>query len=135
MRSILGFCNIFEYFTAKTLKLYKGFPSSKTEFRIYKSMSIFKCTIFQEIENDRLCEVFEAIAIFLNFWQQKIQIVLGISQIQNWVPHWYFDVIFLMNYVVGNWKRQIVRCILGYCNIFEYLTTKNSNCIRDFRVQ
>ena len=71
MRSVLGYCNIFEVLTTKAFKLSNGFPSSMTEFRSDNSMAIFKCTNSQKIENDRLCEVFQAVAIFLDFWQQK----------------------------------------------------------------
>ena len=40
--------------------------------------------------------------------------------------------IWRMNYLVGNWKWQIVRSIFGYCNIFEFLTAKIFQLYREF---
>ena len=69
----------------------------------------------------------------LGYWQNfqflttkifNIHIVLGISEFHNQVLNWQLDVNFEMYYLAGNSWWQIVRSVLGYCNIFEVLTTK-----------
>ena len=133
MRSILGYCNIFEFLTAKTLKLYKAFrfPKPSSEFTTQcRFLNELSCRKFKMTD---CAKYFRLLQYFWIFYSKNIEIVLGISEFQNRVPNLQIDVEFWMYYLLGNGKWQIVRSIWGYCNIFEFLTAKDSNCIGDFR--